>query len=64
VTRTRFVDPARREHFAEVGLLRRQRARAWWTLSSVEDATARALGYPLTGSQATERTGRMILKDF
>jgi hypothetical protein len=62
--RARFVDPARRELFAEVGLLRRQRARAWWAVSSVEEATARALAYPLTGSQATERTRRMILKDF
>jgi hypothetical protein len=33
-------------------------------LAAVEDATARALAYPLTGSQATERTRRMILKDF
>jgi len=33
-------------------------------LTAVEDATARALAYPLTGTPASENTRRMFLKDF
>ena len=63
--RARFVAPARRELLAEVafystielGLGRR-------FLSAVEDATARALAYPLTGTPASESTWRVFLKDF
>ena len=63
--RARFVAPARRELLAEVafystielGLGRR-------FLSAVEDATARALAYPLTGTPASESTRRVFLKDF
>ena len=33
-------------------------------LLAVEEATARALAYPLTGTPASKRTRRMFLKDF
>jgi toxin ParE1/3/4 len=65
VKRARFVAPARRELLAEVsyynnkvlGLGNR-------FLAAVEDATARALAYPLTGTLASESTRRLFLKDF
>ena len=63
--RARFVAPARRELLAEVvyysnkdlGLGSR-------FLTAVQDATARALAYPLTGTPASENTRRLFLKDF
>ncbi|MFN9918111.1 MAG: type II toxin-antitoxin system RelE/ParE family toxin, partial [Pirellulaceae bacterium] len=33
-------------------------------LEAVEDATARALAYPLAGTTAQNRTRRMFLRDF
>ncbi len=63
--RARIVDPARRELFAEVAYYEaKEPGLAGLFLAAVEEATARALAYPLTGSPASERTQRMFLKDF
>ena len=63
--RARFVDPARRELFAEVAYYEaKEPGLGGRFLAAVEEATARALAYPLTGSPASERTHRMFLKDF
>ena len=61
----RFVAAARREFLSEViyynkespGLGRRFAA-------AVEEATARALAFPLAGSPAPKNTRRVLLKDF
>jgi plasmid stabilization system protein ParE len=65
VNRARFVEPARLEvlaeacyyHLVEAGLGTK-------FLKAVEDATARALAYPLAGSPAQHRTRRVFLRDF
>lgn len=63
--RARFVAPARRELIAEVTYYNNKEfGLGSRFLVAVEDATARALAYPLTGTPASERTRRMFLKDF
>jgi hypothetical protein len=65
VNRVRFVEPARHELLAEVGYYHRVEAGLGTKfLESVEDATARALAYPLAGSLAQHRTRRVFLRDF
>jgi hypothetical protein len=65
VKRARFVDPARRELLAEVAYYEaKEPGLGGRFLVAVEEATARALAYPFTGSPASERTRRMFLKDF
>jgi plasmid stabilization system protein ParE len=65
VKRARFVAPARRELLAEVGYYNnKELGLGNRFLAAVEDATARALAYPLTGTPASESTRRMFLKDF
>jgi len=51
--RVRFVDPARLEVLAEVDFYHRVEAGLGAKfLETIEDATARALAYPLAGSPA------------
>jgi toxin ParE1/3/4 len=65
VNRVRFVEPARLEVLAEVGYYHRVEAGLGTKfLEAVEDATARALAYPLPGSPAQHRTRRVFLRDF
>jgi len=65
VKRARFVAPARRELLAEVAYYsNKESGLGSRFLTAVEDATARALAYPLTGTPASENTRRMFLKDF
>jgi hypothetical protein len=65
VNRVRFVEPARLEVLAEVDYYHRVNAELGTKfLQVVEDATARALAYPLAGSPAQHRTRRVFLKDF
>ena len=63
--RVRFVEPARLEVLAEVGFYHRVEAGLGAKfLDAVEDATARALVYPLAGSPAPNSTRRVFLMDF
>ena len=63
--RARFVAPARRELLAEVAYYNnKELGLGGRLLAAVKEATARALAYPLTGTQASEKTRRMFLKDF
>jgi len=63
--RARFVAPARGELLAEVAYYNnKELGLGSRFLAVVEDATARALAYPLTGSPASENTRRMFIKDF
>jgi toxin ParE1/3/4 len=65
VKRARFADPARRELLAEVAYYEaKEPGLGGRFLAAIEEATARALTYPLTGTPASERTRRMFLKDF
>ena len=65
MNRVRFVEPASLEVLAEVGYYHRVEAGLGTKfLEAVEDATARALAYPLTGSPAQHRTRRIFLRDF
>ena len=57
MNRVRFVEPAKLEIFAEVGYYHRVEAGLGAKfLEAVEDATARALAYPLAGSPVQHRT--------
>ena len=59
--RVRFVESARLEVLAEVGFYHRVEAGLGAKfLDAVEDATARALAYPLAGSPAPNRTRRVF----
>ncbi len=63
--RVRFVEPARLELLAEVAYYHRlESGLGTKFLEAVEDASARALAYPLAGSSAQNRTRRVFLKDF
>jgi hypothetical protein len=65
VNRVRFVQPARLEILAEVAYYHRLEAGLGTKfLEAVEDATARALAYPLAGSPAQNKTRRVFLRDF
>jgi toxin ParE1/3/4 len=65
VKRARFVAPARRELLAEVAYYSNKKLGLGSRfLTAVEDATARAFAYPLTGTPMSENTRRMFLKDF
>ncbi len=65
MNRVRFVEPARLELLAEVGYYHRVEVGLGSKfLEAVEDATARALAYPLAGTTAQNRTRRVFLRDF
>lgn len=65
MTRARFIEPARLEVLAEVSYYHRVEAGLGTILlEAIEDATARALAYPLAGSPAQNRTRRVFLRNF
>ena len=65
MNRARFVEPAKLEVLAEVSYYHRVEAGLGTKfLEAVEDATARALAYPLAGSPAQHRTRRVFLREF
>ena len=61
----RFVAAARREFLTEVVYYNKERPGLGVTFAAaVEEATARALAFPLAGARASENTLRVFLKDF
>ena len=65
MNRVRFVEPARLEVLAEVAYYRRiETGLGTRFLEAVQNATARALAYPLAGTTAQNRTRRVFLRDF
>ena len=65
MNRVLFVEPARLEVLAEVAYYRRiEPGLGTRFLEAVDDATARALAYPLAGTTAQNRTRRVFLRDF
>ncbi|MBA2591026.1 MAG: type II toxin-antitoxin system RelE/ParE family toxin [Pseudomonadota bacterium] len=63
--RPRFVAAARREFLAEVIYYNnKQPGLGSRFAEAVEEATARALAFPLAGSPASKNTRRVFLKDF
>lgn len=65
MTSARFIAPARRELLSEVAYYQRvEEGLGAKFLAALEDATARALAYPMTGSPAPSGTRRVFLKDF
>jgi toxin ParE1/3/4 len=65
VRRVRFVAAARREFLYEVAYYRDvQPELAVRFTAAVEEATARAADFPLTGSPASKSTRRVFVRDF
>jgi plasmid stabilization system protein ParE len=65
VRRARFLEPAKLELLAEVAYYNaKEPGLGQRFLSSVQEVTARALSFPLTGSPATQNTRRMFLRGF
>ena len=63
--RARFIAPARREFLAEVAHYNGQESGLGARFAAaVEEATARAVAFPLAGSPASKNTRRMFVKDF
>ena len=63
--RARFVAAARREFLAEVIYYNREEPGLGRRFAAaVEEATARAVAFPLAGSLAPKGTRRVLLKDF
>ncbi len=65
MTRARFVAAAPHEFLAEVVYYNKEEPGVGARIAAaVEDATARALSFPLSGSPATKNTRKVFLKDF
>jgi toxin ParE1/3/4 len=65
VKRARFVASAREEFLAEVAYYEQvQTGQGARFATAVEEATARALAFPLSGSPATPAIRRVIIKNF
>ena len=63
--RARFVAPAREEFLADVAYYDKvQPGQGVRFAAAVEEATARALAFPLSGSPATPMMRRVISKNF
>lgn len=63
--RARFTAPARREFLLEVAFYsRKQEGLGARFAAAVEQATLRAVAFPLTGSRASKNTRRVFVKDF
>ena len=63
--RARFVAPAREEFLADVAWYEQvQPGQGVRFAAAVEEATARALAFPLSGSTATPTIRRVIIKNF
>ncbi|MGD9728810.1 MAG: type II toxin-antitoxin system RelE/ParE family toxin [Nitrospiraceae bacterium] len=65
MTRARFTAPARREFLNEVAFYNgKEPGLGARFAGAVEDAAARAMAYPLSGSRASANTRRVFVKDF
>jgi toxin ParE1/3/4 len=65
VKRARFVAPAREEFLAEVAYYNQvQPGQGARFAAAVEEATARALAFPLAGSPSHQDIRRVVLKKF
>lgn len=65
MTRVRFIAPARREFLAEVAYYNGKEPELGARFAAaVEEATARAVAFPSTGSLASKNTRRVFIKDF
>jgi hypothetical protein len=65
VKRVRFIAPARREFLLEVAYYNgKDPGLGSRFTAAVEEATTRAVAFPLTGSPASKSTRRMFVKDF
>jgi hypothetical protein len=65
VKRARFIAQARRELLAEVAHYSGQESGLGARFAAaVEEATARAVAFPFTGSPASKNTRRLFVKDF
>lgn len=63
--RARFIAPARREFLAEVAFYNEEEAElASRFATAVEEAVARAVMFPLTGSPASMNTRRVFVENF
>lgn len=63
--RARFIAPARREFLAEVAYYNSKEPGLGARFAdAVEEATARAVAFPCTGSPASTNTRRAFVKDF
>lgn len=63
--RARFLAPARREFLAEVAYYHmREPGLGTRFAAAVEDATARALAFPFSGSPASKNSRRVFVRDF
>lgn len=63
--RARFIAPARREFLAEVAYYNgKEPGLGARFAAAVEEATARAIAFPFTGSPASKNTRRVFVKDF
>ncbi len=62
--RARFIAPARREFLSQVAYYNGKSQDLELASAAVEDATARAVAFPLTGSPASKNTRRAFIKDF
>lgn len=63
--RARFITAAREEFLAEVAYYNEiQPGLGARFTTAMEDATVRALAFPLAGSPAVSNTRRVVLKDF
>jgi toxin ParE1/3/4 len=61
----RFIAPARREFLAEVTYYNsKEPGLGSRFAAAVEEATTRAVAFPLTGSPASKSTRRMFVKNF
>jgi hypothetical protein len=65
VKRARFVAPAREEFLADVACYDQvQPGQGARFAAAVEEATARALAFPLSGSPAASNVRHLIIKNF
>ena len=63
--RARFITPARREFLSAVAYYNgKEPGLGARFAAAVEEATMRALAFPLTGSPASQNTRRVFIKDF
>ena len=63
--RAHFIAPARREFLGEVAYYSSQEPGLGARFAAaVEEATARAVAFPFTGSPASKSTRRVFVKDF
>lgn len=63
--RARFIGPARREFLVEVAYYNgKEPGLGARFATAVEEATTRAVAFPLTGSPASKNTRRVFVRDF